>query len=169
MNRPPTDWKEARRFQAWHLMQQGWSQRQITEALGVSKGAVSQWLKRARESGPEALRHRPPPGAPRRLTAAPLDRLPALLHRGAEAEGFRGQGWTGGRIAAVMRWACGIPSHPSHGSRRLHALRGRLQTPARRARQRAEAAMARWRQETGPALNRGRPLTSNASASAMRL
>jgi transcriptional regulator with XRE-family HTH domain len=32
------NWKEARR------KEQGWSQRQIAEALGISEGAVSQWL-----------------------------------------------------------------------------------------------------------------------------
>jgi transposase len=85
MNRTPTNGKEARRLQAWHLTQRGWSQRQITEALGVSKGAVSQWRARARERGLEALRHRPPPGAPRRLTTAQLGRWPDCLHRGAEA------------------------------------------------------------------------------------
>ena len=165
MNRTPTDWKEARRFRAWRLAQQGWSPRHITEALGVSKGAVSQWLTRAREGGAEALRHRPPPGAPRRLAAAQLDRLPALLHRGAEAYGFRGQVWTCGRIAAVIRLACGLTYHPSHVGRLLKAMRWSLQKPARRARQRDEAAIARWRQETWPALNRGRKLTSKASSS----
>ena len=64
-------------------MQQGWSQRQIAEALGVSEGAVSQWRRRAREGGPEALQQRPRPGAPRRLTADQLARLPMLLHQGA--------------------------------------------------------------------------------------
>jgi DNA-binding transcriptional regulator LsrR (DeoR family) len=49
MNGSLKDWKEARRFQAWHLMQQGWSQRQIAEVLGVSEGPVSQLITRARE------------------------------------------------------------------------------------------------------------------------
>jgi hypothetical protein len=34
--------------QAWRLKQQGWPQRQIAAALGVSEGAVSQSMKRAR-------------------------------------------------------------------------------------------------------------------------
>ena len=72
MNPLPHNWKEARRVQAWRLKQQGWSQRQIATALGVSEGTVSQWMKRGREGGSETLRHRPPPGAPRRLTDAPL-------------------------------------------------------------------------------------------------
>ena len=48
MNPTPYTWKEARRLQAWHLKQTGWSQRRIAEALGVSEGAVSQWMIRAR-------------------------------------------------------------------------------------------------------------------------
>jgi transposase len=59
--------------------------------MGVSEGAVSQWMKRGRAGGPEALRHRPRAGAPRRLTAEPLARVPALLQRGSDAYGFRGQ------------------------------------------------------------------------------
>ena len=39
-----TDLKEYRRFRAWELRQEGWTQRRIAEALGVTQGAVSQWL-----------------------------------------------------------------------------------------------------------------------------
>src|SRR5579875_2946334 len=49
------DWREERRKQAWKLSQQGWKQNDIAKALGVSKGAVSQWMKKAREGGEEAL------------------------------------------------------------------------------------------------------------------
>jgi transposase len=156
MNSAPKDWKEARRFQGWHLMQQGWSQRRIAAALGVSEGAVSQWRKRAREGGLQALRQRPRSGAPRRLTTEQLARLPVLLHQGAEAYGFRGQVWTCGRIAAVIRLEFGISYHPVHVGRLCHAIGWTPQKPARRARQRDEAAIARWREDTWPALKRGR-------------
>ena len=75
MHHSPTNWKEAQRCQAWQHQQKGWSQRQIAEALDVSVAAVSQWMRRARAGGLEALRHRPPPGAPRRLSADQLARL----------------------------------------------------------------------------------------------
>ena len=55
------DWREGRRIRAWELKQEGWKQRHIAQALGVSAGAVSQWLKRGREGGVEGLRRRPPP------------------------------------------------------------------------------------------------------------
>jgi transposase len=155
MNGSSKDWKEAGRFQTWHLLQQGWSQRQTAAALAISEGAVSPWMTRAREEGPEALRHRPRPGAPCRLATEQLARWPDLLHRGAEAYGFRGQVWTCGRIAAVIRLEFGIFYHPVQVGRLLKARRWSPQKPARRARQRGEAAMAHWRQETWPALNRG--------------
>ncbi len=163
MNQSPQNWKEGRRLQAWQLKQRGWSQRQIAVALGVSEGAVSQWMTRARKGGPEALRHRPSPGAPRRLSCEHLARLPDLLHRGAEADGFRGAVWTRRRVAAVIRLACGVTDHPAHVGRVLHTIRWSPQKPARRARQRDEVAIAHWREERWPALQRGRQRRSRPS------
>src|SRR5687768_1259724 len=84
--------REWRRLRAWELKQQGWSQRRIAEALGVTEGAISQWMRRAREGGgPAALHHRPPPGPVPKLTAEQRAELPRLLARGAEAYGFTGE------------------------------------------------------------------------------
>jgi transposase len=108
MNRSPTHWKEAQRLQAWHLKQQGWAQRRIAGTLGVSEGAVSQRMNRARDGGADALRHRPPPEATRRLTAEQLARLPALRQRGPATYGFRRKVRTRRRIAVVIRLEFGI-------------------------------------------------------------
>ena len=165
MNPTPHTWKAARRLQAWRLKQQGWSQRRIAEALGVSEGAVSQWMIRAREAGPAALRRRPPPGAPRRLSPAQLARLPELLHRGPVTYGFRGERWTRTRIAAIIRLAFGVSSHPRPVGRRLEARHWRPQQPTRRARQRDEAAIARWRMDTWAAIETGqRPRPRRSSS-----
>jgi transposase len=169
MNRSAKDWKEARRLQAWQLKQKGWLQRQIAEALSVSEAAVSQWMKRAREGGPDALRHRLPPGAPRRLSAEQLARLPELLHRGPEAYGFRGQVWTRGRIAAVIQLEFGVFYHPRHVGRLCQAICWSPQKPAHRAHQRDEAAITHWREETWPALKRGPKPRGKRSSSSMHL
>ena len=42
-------WMEARRLRAWELLQKGWKQIEVAEALGVSRGAVSRWAARARQ------------------------------------------------------------------------------------------------------------------------
>jgi transposase len=62
------DWREERRMQAWKLKEQAWQQKDIAKALGVSEGAVSQWLKRGRTGGVEALKAHPPKGMTARLT-----------------------------------------------------------------------------------------------------
>ena len=48
------DWREERRKRAWKLKEEGWQQKDIAVALGVSEGAVSHWIKRGREGGEEA-------------------------------------------------------------------------------------------------------------------
>jgi transposase len=153
----PHDWREGRRLRAWELAQQGWTQTAIAAALGVTQGAVSQWLTRGRAGGAAALRRRPPPGAPPRLTAAQRARVPALLARGAQAFGFRGDVWTAPRIAAVIATHFGVRYHPAHVSRLMRARGWSPQRPLQRATQRDEAAIARWAAERWPALKRGRP------------
>ena len=165
MNRVALTWKEARRLQAWQLKQKGWSQRQIAEALGVSEGAVSPWMTRARQAGPEALRRRPAPGAPRRLSAEQLRRLPALLRRGPAGYGFRGDLWTRPRISAVIRLEFGISYQPTPVGRLCNQRRWSPQKPARRARQRDAAAITQWRDKTWPAIKRGRKPKPKPSSS----
>jgi transposase len=128
-----TDWREGRRFRASELKQQGWSQQRIAEALCVSKGAVSQWMKRARDGGGvEALKRQPATGA-LRLSEEQRAKVPELLACGAEAHGFRGEVWTCERVAVVIRRGFGVSYHPAHVSRLLKALRQSLQKPQRRA------------------------------------
>ena len=74
-----TSWKEERRKRAWALHQTGWKQKDIAEALGVTKGAVSQWIKRGQEGGEAGLAAQPKAGAPVRLSAAECQELPELL------------------------------------------------------------------------------------------
>src|SRR5215217_4210381 len=148
----PRDWREGRRLRAWALHQQGWTGKTIAEALGVSKGAVSQWLKRAREGGVEALYSRPPSGPTPRLTAEQLAQLPSLLARGAEAFGFIGEVWTAKRVAAVIQDEFHVRYHPDHVGRLLRAAGWSPQKPIRRATQRNEAAIERWTTERWPAL-----------------
>src|SRR3712207_3359629 len=66
-------------------------------------GAVSQWLKPAREGDAQALTHRLPPGPTLKLTAEQKAQWPALLKQGAEMYGFLGDVWTTKRVAALLK------------------------------------------------------------------
>lgn len=150
----PSDWREGRRLRAWELHQQGWKQRAIAEALGVTQGAVSQWVARGKDGGIEALRNRKSPGAPRRLSTEQRNQLPSLLARGAEAFGFRGDVWTRARIAALIKREFDVSYHRDHIGRLLDEIGWSVQKPVERATQRDEAAIARWRDERWPALKK---------------
>ena len=143
----PRDWREARRLRAWELHKKGWQQKAIAEALGVTPGSVSQWLKRGREEGPEALRSRRGGGPKPRLSEEQLTELRAHLAQGAEHFGFRGDVWTQPRIAKLIKRMFGVAYHPSHVGRILKKLGWSRQKPITRASQRNEAAIERWRTE----------------------
>jgi transposase len=154
----PHDWREGRRLRGWELAQQGWKQRAIAAALGVTEGAVSQWLSRARAGGGvAALRHRPSPGSPPKLPRDQLAQVPALLARGPAAFGFRGDVWTCPRIAAVIDTHFGVRYTAAHVSRLVKRFRWTPQRPIQRATQRDEAAIEHWATVRWPALKKGRP------------
>src|SRR4051795_2441406 len=137
-----SNWREGRRLRAFELKERGWKQTEIADALGVTEGAVSQWMKRAQEEeGVEGLRHTPPPGAPPRLSEEERAELPELVAQGAPAHGFRGEVWTCERVAEVIRKEFGVSYHLAHVSRLLKKLRLSLQKPSPRANQRDEEAI----------------------------
>jgi transposase len=146
------DWKEWRRMRALALKQEGWPQRAIAHALGVSEPAVSQWLAAARSGGADALRSHPAPGPLARLTAEQKQLIPEFLWHGPEAYGFRGQVWTCARIAEVIHEEFGVRYDKGHVSRLLAELHWTPQMPIRRAIQRDEGAIQRWREEIWPEL-----------------
>lgn len=116
------DWREGRRLRAWTLYEQGWTQHQIAEALGVTQGAISQWLKRGRSGGMSALKTRKAPGATPRLTLDQQSRLVELLDAGPQVAGFSGGSWNRMWVRELIMRQFGIEYHVSHISRILQRL-----------------------------------------------
>jgi hypothetical protein len=83
--------------------------------------------------------------------------IPESLWHGPEAYGFRGQVRTCARIARVIEWEFGVRYHKDHVGRLLKALHWTPQQPIKRAIQRDDEAIRRWRDETWPELRRPRP------------
>jgi transposase len=152
----PKTWKEGRRKRALELKQQGWKQREIAAALGVSAAAVSQWVAETRVRGSEAWRAKPRATGPMKLTPDQLHLVPELLSHGAEVYGFRGEFWTCARVAVVMWEAFGVSYHKAHVSRLLKALQWTPQLPMERAAQRDETIIQQWRVHVWPELKKRR-------------
>jgi transposase len=79
------NWKEARRKRALELKRQGWKQRTIAAAFGVSEATVSKWVAKMDKLGTEAWRSKPSGHRPRELREEHLQMIPELLSHGAEA------------------------------------------------------------------------------------
>jgi len=150
------EWREGRRLRAWELYEKGWSQADIAEALGATPGAVSQWITRAKADGKHALAARKAPGAAPKLTAEQKASIPALLLKGAESFGYRGDLWTRARIAEVIEREYGHRYSDSQIGRLLKAWDWTLQKPAKRAKQRDDLKVQRWKDEVWPRIKKKR-------------
>lgn len=141
---------EARRRRAVALLAQGLGVRTVARQIGCSPSSVSRWQTDVAAGGPDALRAKPPPGRPPRLTARQRARLLKLLLNGATAHGFGTDLWTLPRVAAVIARTFRVTYHPAHVWKILRGEGWSCQKPERRARERDEAAIQRWRAERWP-------------------
>lgn len=79
-----------------------------------------------------------------------------MLNQGAEHFGFRGEVWTRGRVARVIKREFGVIYSQVHVGRLLQKIRWSSQKPVERASQRDEEAIERWRTERWPQLQKKR-------------
>ena len=155
---------ERRRRRAMALFEQGHSQAEVARMVGSSESSVCRWRKMARRK--KGLAAKPHPGRPRRLTAAQHRRLARELKRGPRAHGWSNDLWTAARAAVVIRRKFGVSYHVEHVR---HVLKDRLgwssQRPERRARERDEKEIERWKREEFPRIKKGRRAAATTSYS----
>jgi transposase len=148
---------EARRRRAVALLDTGPGVREVARQIGCSPMSVSRWRTDVRVRGPEALRSKPASGRPPRLTARQRAKLLTLLLKGATALGFSTDLWTLPRVAEVIARTFGVRYHPAHVWKILRGEGWSCQTPARRARERDETAIQRWRATRWPHIKKRPP------------
>lgn len=145
---------ESRRKDAARLFARGESQAAVAELLQVSRQSVSRWYAQWDQGGTRALKGTGRAGRKPRLSAEDLRRVETALRRGAPAHGFDTELWTLPRVATVIEQVTGVHYHPGHVWKLLGALGWSLQRPAKRARERDEAAVQRWVTERWPAVKK---------------
>jgi transposase len=141
---------EARRRRALALLKDEVSLHEVARRVGCAPSSVMRWRDAVAEHGAKGLEVHASPGRPPKLTAAQQRRLVKALITGPLAAGYATDLWTTPRIADVIRARFGVSYHPDHVGRLLHALGWTPQKPERRALQRDEAAIARWKAREWP-------------------
>jgi len=141
---------EQRRFEALALSRDGVPQADIARRLRVSRAAVCQWLSRAKKKGPEALKRRPRPGRPPKLTTNQRRSLVKTLALGADALGYATQLWTAERIRRLVWERFGVRFHVHHVPKLLRQCGWSYQRPTGRAMERDEREVQRWLRQEWP-------------------
>jgi len=151
-----TQMREARRLEAVRLIRAGATQADVARQFRVSREAVRKWWDRYQAGGLAGLRSRPRTGQPPRVSRSLLRRrLPKVLLRGAEAHGFSTGIWTLSRVAEVIEREFCVQYSVGHTWRLLvEQLGWSCQKPERRARERDERAVRRWRREVWPQIKK---------------
>ncbi len=145
---------ERRRLKAAKLFRQKVKHAEIARRLGVSRAAVRQWYVLWQTGGQEALKTPAPLGRKPKLAGKDLRTVERLLVAGPEAAGYATGLWTLERIATMIRAETGVRYETGSVWYVLGRLGWTSQRPETRARERNEAAIARWQRTTWPALQK---------------
>ena len=140
----------------------------IARRLGVSRQSVLRWYRAWRKGGSPSLRGAGRAGRKPRLAPAQMKRVEMALRQGPRAHGFRTSLWTLPRVARVIKQLTGMQYHPGHVWRLLGALEWTLQRPAKRAKERNEAAIQHWITTRWPAVKKTLAAAAPGSSSRTR-
>ncbi len=142
-------------MRAADLFEHGVIPAEIARQVGVAHQVVSEWRKAWRQGGREALRSAGPAGRKSKLTDAQFTEIRNALINGAEANGYSTDIWTVPRVAEVIERMSGVVYHPGHVWYLLRDLLGwTWQWPARRAKERNDAAIEQWVRKRWPQLKK---------------
>jgi transposase len=156
---------ERRRLRAIELLRQGLQPHEVAARLGVDRRSVRRWKRAHREAGSEALRAKPTPGRPPKLSARQRGELAMMVLQSPLTFGFTTDLWTCQRIADLIRRQFGVDYHPDHVGRLLHSCGFTPQRPHRRAKERNEQEITRWVRKEWPRIKKKPTASVHTSSS----
>lgn len=144
---------ERRRRRIVELVDKGESPTTVARMFGVHVTSIHRWRRMARQT--DGLKAIANPGPKHGLDDAQLQQLETLLLQGAKQHGWHNDLWTACRVAALIKRHFGIDYHPEHVRKILKGrLRWTSQKPRRKARERDDKEIERWKADELPRIVR---------------
>lgn len=148
--KPGTDWREARRLRVLELYRKGWKQNTIAEALGISKGYVSQLVKRVKNlpdvaQQQAALKLGSKGGRKPTFTTEQRQQIVGLLEKGAASFCLPGEAWTLRTLRLIIHRELGFWVGKSWLAQMLGEAGYSCQKPQTIAKERNDKAVAGFR------------------------
>jgi transposase len=156
--------REKVRLAAAEMIEAGAGDREVARRFRVSRMSVNRWRRALAAGGREALASRGAAGAKCKLSAAQVTELEEVLDAGPAAAGYADQCWTLARVADQVWGRFGVEYTLAGVAVLLHRLGWSVQVPARRAAERDEEKIARWREDTWPVIKARRRTWAPGSA-----
>ena len=157
--------RERVRLAAAEMIEAGASDREVAKHFRVSRMSANRWRRALAAGGRPALATKGAGGARCKLPPARVAVLEEVLDAGPAACGYADQCWTLARIADQVWQRFGVEYTLAGMDVLLHRLGWSVQVPARRAAERDEDKIARWREETWPVIKGRRRTWAPGSAS----
>ena len=146
---------EAMRLRAVDAVESGVHPEDVAASLGMGRGTVYGWLAKYREGGRDALKARPVPGRPPKLSGEQMRRLYTLI-AGADPRQleFAFALWTRDMVRELIRREFRVALSAVSVGRLLRTLGLSPQRPLWRAWQADPEAVQRWSEEEFPAIRK---------------
>ncbi len=141
---------ERRRRRALKLLGKGMTPPEIAQALDCSLSSVYYWNDLCKKNGEKALKSKPVPGRPEKLTERQKQTLVRTLVEGPLKSGYSTDLWTLGRVAKMIDDRFGVIYHPGHVWKILKELGLSHQKPETKAREQDEKEIKRWKRHSWP-------------------
>jgi transposase len=153
----------ARRRRALKLLDEGLSLNEVARRVGCGASSVMRWRDRRARVGERVFEVGASPGRPPKLSPPQKRRLVRLLAKGPLAQGYATDVWTCERVRRLIGREFRVHYHRDHVGRLLHQLGLSPQKPERRALERDEARIERWKRTRWPQVKRAGGRTWSSS------
>lgn len=160
---------EKRRVRAAAMFAKGDSAPEVGRKLNVSRQVAYRWKSAWEKNGKAGLASKGKAGRKSKLSAVQAAMVVKALVAGPVSRGYKTNLWTLPRVAALIEELTGVQYHPGHVWRLLGDNGFSCQRPERRAIERDEAKIRRWKRVEWPAIKkkpakRVEPLSSSTKA-----